>query len=262
MAFVVTSGIGFAYSQSDTIPVWIKDVALFWATDEINDVEFIQSLQYLINAGILTVPDSKEISNAKKLIDSQASEIESLESDKRKLLVKLQSQKQSVEPKLTERQKEYSEYSQLPEEYIRLLYEPVFVNEVYMPLDDFITIHKNLWNMCESVDYGSLADFLIFKEMMKESTKILKNTLPQPLDDTHYFYYALDDVYHIAGFPSNPVDFKSKYNTFIHNKSMMGLCFEDVYEEFGEFEGMEFGGVGLDEKTPLEVFEMLERRYE
>jgi len=41
-----------------SIPSWIKGVASFWADDQINDNEFINALQYLVEQNILVIPDT------------------------------------------------------------------------------------------------------------------------------------------------------------------------------------------------------------
>lgn len=47
--------------EGNTIPSWIKQIAVFWGNDQISDAEFITALQYLINVGILSVPVSDVI---------------------------------------------------------------------------------------------------------------------------------------------------------------------------------------------------------
>lgn len=52
-------GIGFsvkAPGEEALIPAWIKNVAKFWSNDEINDKEFVQALQYLVEKNILQIP--------------------------------------------------------------------------------------------------------------------------------------------------------------------------------------------------------------
>ena len=260
VTLVTAGGLGsVTYAQSDEIPKWIKDVADHWINDEITDSEFIQSLQYLVDAGIISIPDSKE-TNAKKLIDSQASQIERLESDKKKLLLKIQSLKQ--ETKTQDQQQEISENDNyLIERFSNSLYERDFINGFYERLDDYKDVHSALNEACESGDFGSLEKFQIFKAGMKESNIVLKKLYDYPLGDQHLFYYAVYDHYTYHGFPDNPTDFKSKFNNMILIKSMMGLCFESIYEEFGDFEGMEFGGVGIDDKSSDEVFVYLAKKY-
>ena len=47
------SSITYASSQTSTIPPWIKNIAGFWAEDKISDAEFLASIQYLIDHGML-----------------------------------------------------------------------------------------------------------------------------------------------------------------------------------------------------------------
>ena len=61
LIFVVVFGVGLssAYSQSDTIPQWIKGVAGFWSEDRITDSEFIEALEFLIKSDIIKVSDPR-----------------------------------------------------------------------------------------------------------------------------------------------------------------------------------------------------------
>ena len=38
-----------------SIPVWIKNNAGWWATDQIDDSSFLQGIQYLVQKGIIVV---------------------------------------------------------------------------------------------------------------------------------------------------------------------------------------------------------------
>jgi len=49
------------YAQEQTIPKWIKGVAKFWVEGEVNDQEFIQALQWMIDNGILRVSPQTEL---------------------------------------------------------------------------------------------------------------------------------------------------------------------------------------------------------
>ena len=55
MSFLFTSA---AYSQSEEIPNWIKDVAGFWAEGKISDDEFLKGIEFLIANKILLVSDT------------------------------------------------------------------------------------------------------------------------------------------------------------------------------------------------------------
>jgi len=43
-----------------TIPSWVKNVAEFWCQDKIDDVSFVEAIQYLIDNGIIVVPGTLE----------------------------------------------------------------------------------------------------------------------------------------------------------------------------------------------------------
>ena len=59
LSFIIISGIGVSYSQSDSIPTWIKGVAGYWVEDKITDLEFIEALEFLIESGIIKVADPR-----------------------------------------------------------------------------------------------------------------------------------------------------------------------------------------------------------
>ena len=52
-----------AHAQ-DSIPSWIKSIAGFWSEDQISDDEFVSALQYLVENGILTIPEKQAVSEA------------------------------------------------------------------------------------------------------------------------------------------------------------------------------------------------------
>ena len=42
-----------ASAQSDSVPSWIKNTAGWWANDQISETEFVNSMEYLIDSGII-----------------------------------------------------------------------------------------------------------------------------------------------------------------------------------------------------------------
>ena len=58
VAAVAAVGTGSIYAQSLDIPAWVKNTALFWAQGDISDQDFVAVLQFLINEGIITVPNA------------------------------------------------------------------------------------------------------------------------------------------------------------------------------------------------------------
>jgi hypothetical protein len=43
-----------------SIPSWVKNVAEFWCQDKIDDVSFVEGIQYLIDSGIIVIPATSE----------------------------------------------------------------------------------------------------------------------------------------------------------------------------------------------------------
>jgi len=41
------------------VPIWVKDVAGFWCSDEIDDGAFIQAIQYLVTSGVIVIPTTE-----------------------------------------------------------------------------------------------------------------------------------------------------------------------------------------------------------
>ncbi len=50
-------------SQSELIPAWIKRIVVVWAEDKITDTEFVDALDFLIEAGVIKVPKIQELEN-------------------------------------------------------------------------------------------------------------------------------------------------------------------------------------------------------
>jgi len=44
-----------ASAQSDAVPAWVKNTAGWWADDQISEAEFVNSMEYLIDSGIIDV---------------------------------------------------------------------------------------------------------------------------------------------------------------------------------------------------------------
>lgn len=52
--------------QVTSMPEWVKDVAGFWCLDQIDDISFVQGIQYLISQGIIVVPATTELDTSSK----------------------------------------------------------------------------------------------------------------------------------------------------------------------------------------------------
>lgn len=55
-----------AYATIEQIPEWIKNNAKWWAENEIDDITFLQGIEYMIENGIIDINKNQENSNSKK----------------------------------------------------------------------------------------------------------------------------------------------------------------------------------------------------
>ena len=49
-----------ASAQSDAVPSWVKNTAGWWADDQISETEFVDSMEYLIDSGIIDVASEQD----------------------------------------------------------------------------------------------------------------------------------------------------------------------------------------------------------
>ena len=50
-----------ASAQSDAVPSWVKNTAGWWAEDQISETEFVNSIEYLIDSGIIQVSSQQGV---------------------------------------------------------------------------------------------------------------------------------------------------------------------------------------------------------
>lgn len=65
IAVIFVTGIGLfinVSAEENLIPSWVKNVAGFWANDDVSEKEFMGAIEYLIDTGVVNVP---EIANLK-----------------------------------------------------------------------------------------------------------------------------------------------------------------------------------------------------
>lgn len=67
--FLVVTSIGYpaAYSEDNTIPSWIRNVALWWGQGEISDEDFFQLIQYLVEKEIIVTPNDNLLFRVQQL---------------------------------------------------------------------------------------------------------------------------------------------------------------------------------------------------
>lgn len=75
LSVVIISGIGVSYSQSDSVPAWIKNTAGWWSNNEITDKEFFSVIQFLVDREIIIIPNNSDDSKRVLELEDQLSEI-------------------------------------------------------------------------------------------------------------------------------------------------------------------------------------------
>ena len=105
-------------------------------------------------------------------------------------------------------------------------------------LDGLPHLIKSLTHLCESVPFGSDSGFYEFSWKMQDLENILReqNIHPKTINVKAWklFNAIEDDCDHNPGLQTVATLVKNDF-------AWMGLCFEDMYEEFGEFPAMEIG---------------------
>lgn len=82
----ISLGIGLSYAQETDkveIPSWVKGVANFWVEDKINDLEFAEALEFLIDSKII------ELGNTTVASISLQTENERLQADNDQLIIQI-----------------------------------------------------------------------------------------------------------------------------------------------------------------------------
>jgi len=75
---VATCSILLIPTYGDTeykIPSWIKEMAGFWANEQITDTDFAQGLSYLINNEVITIPQLEQLKLENQKLKTTLSEL-------------------------------------------------------------------------------------------------------------------------------------------------------------------------------------------
>ena len=59
IAWVIIGGLVSAYAEQYLIPSWIKNNAKWWSGGQIEDSDFVKGIQYLIEIGVMKIPETK-----------------------------------------------------------------------------------------------------------------------------------------------------------------------------------------------------------
>ena len=53
-----------AWAEDSSVPSWVKTTAVWWGEEKIDDQEFINALQYLLDKKVLIIPEPESISES------------------------------------------------------------------------------------------------------------------------------------------------------------------------------------------------------
>ena len=80
LVFTVGLGVGLSVNASGEktlIPSWIKTTAGFWVDDKVSDSEFISALQFLVEKGVLVIPQKGNVPNPTPTVTANPNSINS-----------------------------------------------------------------------------------------------------------------------------------------------------------------------------------------
>ena len=60
LSAVLVAGIGASLAEAQTVPEWVKNIALWYGEGSISESEFITAIEFLIDQGILVVENNVE----------------------------------------------------------------------------------------------------------------------------------------------------------------------------------------------------------
>ena len=61
--------MGVPFSNAQSVPDWVKNTAGWWATDVISEREFVNAIEFLVNAGIIQVSSTSSNNNSESVPD-------------------------------------------------------------------------------------------------------------------------------------------------------------------------------------------------
>ena len=103
-----------------------------------------------------------------------------------------------------------------------------------------IDVSTDLGNYCESVPFGSRTDFLRFYDGIQPFEDAAYSSGQTPQQARDIVLDLLDSIERSCQ-SSNDVRMNNLYSEAVLSYSLMGLCFDDIYAEFGEFPAMHYG---------------------
>lgn len=77
--FAVIGSFSFSSAEEEIVPSWIQNVASFWSNGDISDQEFVNAMEFLVEEGIMDLPNTVSAAEAQTITSSLAEMNERLE---------------------------------------------------------------------------------------------------------------------------------------------------------------------------------------
>ena len=179
----------------------------------------------------LKTPEQKEMERQqeeKKRLE-EMEEINRIEEKKRKAQESMQKILDAEKLRAVEKTQRAVEKTQ------RAVEKPQTCNDYEAGLKGIYDLSNKLNSLCESVQHGSYTDFVRFYSTMQDVEDDLRNEGLSAKQTRDLAWEVVDAA------KNKCTDKRTMANTVQLDFALMGLCFESVYEEFGEFPAMELG---------------------
>lgn len=66
----VVSGFSFSTAEEEFIPDWIQNIASFWSNGDVSDQEFVNAMEFLVDQGIMDLPNAVSSAEAQTITNS------------------------------------------------------------------------------------------------------------------------------------------------------------------------------------------------
>lgn len=77
--FAVIGSFSFSNAEEEIVPGWIQNVASFWSNGDVSDTEFVNAMEFLVEEGIMDLPNTVSAAEAQTITSSLAEMNERLE---------------------------------------------------------------------------------------------------------------------------------------------------------------------------------------
>ena len=176
----------------------------------------------------------------------EAERLESLKTPEQKEMERQQEEKKRLEEinRIEEKKRKAQESMQkildaeklrAVEKTQRAVEKPQTCNDYEAGLKGIYDLSNKLNSLCESVQHGSYTDFVRFYSTIQDVEDGLRNGGLSAKQTRDLAWEVVDAA------KNKCPDKRTMANTVQLDFALMGLCFESVYEEFGEFPAMELG---------------------